>query len=135
MVITFILLVFVGSSYISASSINYFSLGNWFIKVQEVNEQKEVDESISNSLVGYEVILKDSLQYLTDSIQENLLEKQIYLSKKEITKTQGEFKSELSEVVSDLENMNLDEPTIEKELEEQLELDIENTFKKVLEGI
>ncbi|MCM3357435.1 MULTISPECIES: hypothetical protein [unclassified Psychrobacillus] len=135
MVITFILLVFVGSSYISASSINYFSLGNWFVKVQEVKEQKEVDESISNSLVGYEVILKDSLQYLTDSIQENLLEKQIYLSKKEITKTQGEFKSELSEVVSDLENMNLDEPTIEKELEEQLELDIENTFKKVLEGI
>ena len=135
MVITFILLVFVGSSYISASSINYFSLGNWFVKVQEVKEQKEVDESISNSLVGYEVILKDSLQYLTDSIQENILEKQINRSKKEITKTQGEFKSELSEVVSDLENMNLDEPTIEKELEEQLELDIENTFKKVLEGI
>ena len=135
MVITFILLVFIGSSHISASSINYFSLGNWFIKVQEVKEQKEVDESISNSLVGYEVILKDSLQYLTDSIQENLLEKQIYLSKKEITKTQGEFKRELSEVVSDLENMNLDEPAIEKELEEQLELDIENTFKKVLEGI
>ena len=135
MVITFILLVFVGSSYISASSINYFSLGNWFVKVQEVKEQKEVDESISNSLVGYEVILKDSLQYLTNSIQENILEKQINRSKKEITKTQGEFKSELSEVVSDLENMNLDEPTIEKELEEQLELDIENTFKKVLEGI
>lgn len=135
MVITFILLVFVGSSYISASSINYFSLGNWFIKVQEVKEQKEVDESISNSLVGYEVILKDSLQYLTNSIQENILEKQINRSKKEITKTQGEFKSELSEVVSDLENMNLDEPTIEKEMEEQLELDIENTFKKVLEGI
>mgnify|MGYP003517693418 FL=1 len=135
MVITFILLVFVGSSYISASSINYFSLGNWFIKVQEVKEQKEVDESISNSLVGYEVILKDSLQYLTNSFQENILEKQINRSKKEITKTQGEFKSELSEVVSDLENMNLDEPTIEKELEEQLELDIENTFKKVLEGI
>lgn len=96
---------------------------------------KEVDESISNSLVGYEVILKDSLQYLTNSIQENILEKQIDRSKKEITKTQGEFKSELSEVVSDLENMNLDEPAIEKELEEQLELDIENTFIKVLEGI
>ncbi|MEK4520374.1 hypothetical protein NSQ95_18065 [Psychrobacillus sp. FSL W7-1457] len=135
MVITFILLVFVGSSYISASSINYFALGNWFIKVQEIKEQKEVDESISNSLVGYEVILKDSLQYLTNSIQENILEKQIDRSKKEITKTQGEFKSELSEVVSDLENMNLDEPAIEKELEEQLELDIENTFIKVLEGI
>lgn len=135
MVITFILLVFVGSNYISASSINYLSLGNWFSKVQEENEQQEVDESISNSLVGYEVILKESLQYLTNSIQENLLEKQIYRSKKEITKTQGEFKSELSEVVSDLEKRNLDEPAIEKELEEQLELDIENTFKKVLEGI
>lgn len=135
MVITFILLVFIGSSYISASSINYFSLGNWFFKVQEVKEQKEVDESISNSLVGYEVILKDSLQYLTNSIQENLLEKQVYHSKKNITKTQREFKSELSEVVSNLENMNLDDPTSEKELEEQLELDIENTFKKILEGI
>lgn len=135
MVITFILLVFVGSNYISASSINYLSLGNWFSKVQEESEQQEVDESISNSLVGYEVILKESLQYLTNSIQENLLEKQIYRSKKEITKTQGEFKSELSEVVSDLEKRNLDEPAIEKELEEQLELDIENTFKKVLEGI
>lgn len=128
-------MVFISSSYISASSINYFSLEKWFIKFQEVKEQKEADESINNSLVGYEVILKDSLQYLTNSIQENLLEKQIYLSKKEITKTKGEFKSELSEIVSDLENMNLEEPAIEKELEEQLELDIENTFKKILEGI
>lgn len=128
-------MVFISSSYISASSTIYFSLEKWFIKFQEVKEQKEADESISNSLVGYEVILKDSLQDLTNSIQENLLEKQIYLSKKEITKTKGEFKSELSEIVSDLENMNLDEPAIEKELEEQLELDIENTFKKVLEGI
>lgn len=135
MVITFILLVFVGSSYISASSINYLSLGNWFSKVQEESEKQEVEDSISNSFVGYEVLLKDSLQYLTTAIQEKLLEKQVYHSKKEITKTQREFKSELSEVVSDLENVTLDDPTIEKELEEQLELDIENMFKEVLEGI
>ena len=110
-------------------------MGNWFSKVQEESEQQEVEESISNSFVGYEVLLKDSLQYLTTSIRENILENQIYHSKKEITKTQREFKSELSQVVSDLENVTLNETTIEKDLEEQLELDIEETFREVLEGI